>query len=58
VKISFFRTVRTSGDSLVVSIPYELAEREAINEGSRVWVILRKIGSIRVKAHFKKRRKT
>lgn len=57
MKISFFRTVRRSGDSLVVSIPYELIEREAINEGSKVWVILRKIGNIRVKANFKKRSK-
>ena len=56
MKISFFRTVRKNGDSLNVTIPYELATREAINNGSRVWVIIRKIGNIRVKAVRRKKK--
>ena len=40
--ISFFRVIRKNGDSLGVTIPNELIKKEGLQDGSRVWVILRK----------------
>lgn len=56
--LSFFSRIRKSGGSLIITVPYHLIKHEDLTEGSKVWVILRKYGAVRIKAvRYKKRLK-